>query len=733
MNRRKKTALTIRYVMFIAWIAAVVNCYTASVAWAAPAAGQFQLASAGSSDSEVEAKNNFGLAALTDQYGLDTSKTLSGVNAYVQSDGDSGSWRAGYSLDLSALQQIIDKGDLQVKVKFDALSYDGSLDDDWLYFKLEQKAANGSATTLKYIGDGENGTEKYFDDLQDWQNNLDLGWFSLTSGTRTLQLTFSSDDDDQEAGARNIRVYFKDKNRPLLSKISSDAVPGTFTAGQSIALKFEFDEPVTVDTTQTIAMNTGGSAVYVSGNQSNVLTYSYTVRSGDQQSALGFTNNPVTIVDQTLNAVDLSGNESIDTAAGFQNVLASSHFAVDGVPPAVNGPLTTSSVRDTVLKAGEAADISIYFTEPVSVTGSPQLHFNNGGTAVSTGIGNGVDHLTFRYTVDTADQDTAALDFALSGAFTGGTIVDAAGNAIQDRAVSGLLAQNIRIDRTPPAVAFSASNASVYKQSHKVRVDVSDTNGSGPDDLFSYYWSADSAPVSNWSGVTALTAAPGTEISTPADATGDYYLHVKAHDKAGNETVATQAVKLDNTKPTVAVDADGSTAPAQKYAVRIVASDSEAGINGNQIKYQWLKDNAAVDESKWTAGNLTDAIESDLTGASQSGQWKLAVRVEDQAGNRTDFISLSYSIDRDAPVVTVTPAGDVQYERSYQVTVNVQDAGGVQSVSYISDRQHGYAGSRSGLEIRKQRDRFYFRSGFGRKLLSSFGCSRCGRQSYCAL
>ena len=76
------------------------------------------------------------------------------------------------------------------------------------------------------------------------------------------------------------------------------------------------------------------------------------------------------------------------------------------------------------LDAGKVLTLTLNMSEAVTVTGTPTLTLNDGGTATYIG-GSGTSALTFSYTVG-AGQNTAAL--AVTGVT--GTITDLAGNAL---------------------------------------------------------------------------------------------------------------------------------------------------------------------------------------------------------------------------------------------------------------------------------------------------------------
>ena len=87
-----------------------------------------------------------------------------------------------------------------------------------------------------------------------------------------------------------------------------------------------------------------------------------------------------------------------------------------------------SSTANGSYNAGPVISIQITFNEPVTVTGTPTLALNSGGSA-SYSSGSGTTILNFNYTVGAA-QTGADLDYSATNslALAGGTINDAAGN-----------------------------------------------------------------------------------------------------------------------------------------------------------------------------------------------------------------------------------------------------------------------------------------------------------------
>jgi alpha-tubulin suppressor-like RCC1 family protein len=115
---------------------------------------------------------------------------------------------------------------------------------------------------------------------------------------------------------------------------------------------------------------------------------------------------------QVTNQVTVSGGGSVTAAANDPtNITAAS--TVTNV---------TSSTANGTYGAGSSISIQMTFSGAVTVTGTPQLALNSGGTA-SYSSGSGTATLTFTYTVGASDS-SAHLDYSSAAALTlnGGTI-----------------------------------------------------------------------------------------------------------------------------------------------------------------------------------------------------------------------------------------------------------------------------------------------------------------------
>lgn len=208
---------------------------------------------------------------------------------------------------------------------------------------------------------------------------------------------------------------------------------GAYKPGDVISLQVSFNEAVTVTGSPFIVLETGASdraATYVGGSGTTALTFDYTVQVGDSSADLDYVG--IGALNAGGSIVNSLGLQAVLTLRepGFAGWLGASHaIVIDTVAPTVTG--VGASSADRIYRAGEDIYLWVDFSEPVTVTGVPQLSLETGAIdRVATYLeGGGTSRLVFRYTVQAGDQ-SADLDYTGLAALApnGGSIRDLAGN-----------------------------------------------------------------------------------------------------------------------------------------------------------------------------------------------------------------------------------------------------------------------------------------------------------------
>ncbi len=127
--------------------------------------------------------------------------------------------------------------------------------------------------------------------------------------------------------------------------------------------------------TPQLALNSGGTASYSSGTGTSTLTFTYTVAAGQNSPKLDFTStgalslNGGSIFDVVTNpnaaVLTLPATGSAGSIGGTKSI------AIDTTAPAVTG--VTSTTANGAYGIGSVITITVGWSEPVAVTGKPQL------------------------------------------------------------------------------------------------------------------------------------------------------------------------------------------------------------------------------------------------------------------------------------------------------------------------------------------------------------------------
>ena len=169
-----------------------------------------------------------------------------------------------------------------------------------------------------------------------------------------------------------------DTTAPTVSGVTASNPNGAYKAGQTIHVQVNFSEPVNVTGSPKLALNTSPaeSATYNSGSGTSTLVFDYTVASGDTAATLDYAaTSSLTLNSGTI--ADPAGNNATLTLAtpGTAGSLADSKsIAIDTTAPTVSG--VTASNANGSYNAGQTIHVQVNFSEPVNVTGNPQLALN---------------------------------------------------------------------------------------------------------------------------------------------------------------------------------------------------------------------------------------------------------------------------------------------------------------------------------------------------------------------
>ncbi|MGI0008346.1 MAG: hypothetical protein ACRD92_01855 [Nitrosopumilaceae archaeon] len=229
-----------------------------------------------------------------------------------------------------------------------------------------------------------------------------------------------------------------DTTGPTVSSVSSTVINGAYGVGNTIAVTVTFSEAVTVTGTPQLQLETGSTdrvANYVSGSGTATLTFNYVVLAGDSTSDLDYlstsslTLNGGTIKDLLTNTHNAALTLPAPGTAG--SLGANKNIVIDAIAPIVSSVSSTSA--NGSYNVGDTIAVTITFSEPVNVSGTPRLLLETGSTdrfAIYVS-GSGTATLTFNYVVQIGDT-TADLDYVSTTSLelNGGTISDPTNNNV---------------------------------------------------------------------------------------------------------------------------------------------------------------------------------------------------------------------------------------------------------------------------------------------------------------
>jgi len=413
------------------------------------------------------------------------------------------------------------------------------------------------------------------------------------TGEGTLRLDVLDDGTADDLAGNNLAaayssgdVHTVDRVAPTVTSVSSTSLDGAYRETDTVDVTVTFSETVTVTGTPTLTLNSGAAAVdYSSGSPGTVLTFTYTVGAGDTSADLDYIAT-TSLSDGGGTIRDAAGNDAILTlpaVGGASSLGGQKDIVIDTTAPTVTSVSSTNS--NGTYSIGATVDVTVTFSEAVTVTGTPTLTLETGGTnaVVDYSSGSGGATLTFVYTVapghTSADLEYVATTSLVDG---GGTVQDAAandatltlptiggGNSLSDN-------KDIVIDTTAPSVVnvTSAKADGIYTVGEVIDIDVQFTGpvtynlagtltldlntgvaasynaGSGTDTLtFRYTVAAGhTTPDLDYVATNSLVVAGGGTVQDAASQDADLALAAPA---AAGSLGGNKAIEIDTTAPQV--------------------------------------------------------------------------------------------------------------------------------------------------------------------------------------
>lgn len=245
--------------------------------------------------------------------------------------------------------------------------------------------------------------------------------------------------------------------------ISSVTIPasGTFGDGELLSFTVIFTKNVTITGTPRITMNLGGSTVYAnyqSGSGTKNIVFRKTIVSPEVDTDGIAISSPV-----GLNAGTIKDSSTINAVLTF-TVPNTSGVLVDSQGPQIT---LVSAPLDATYVTGQNLNFAVDYNEAVTVTGTPRLTLNVGGTTRYANYlsGSGTSTLIFRSSVVSNDVDANGISMTASMDMNGGTIQDVSTNNAGTSLTAPLLT-GVMVDAVLPTISSVTAPANaVYSNS----------------------------------------------------------------------------------------------------------------------------------------------------------------------------------------------------------------------------------------------------------------------------
>ena len=451
-------------------------------------------------------------------------------------------------------------------------------------------------------------------------------------------------------------------------------------------------------------------AIYIAGYVGGVYGVWQSVNNAQSWTQIG--TNPVNSID---NITTISGDPNVygQVYVGFSG----SGYAILTAPPSVTSFAASPSTG--VESTGQTINITLNLTALVTVTGTPTLSLNDGGTATYVS-GSGTNALTFSYTVGVG-QSTSALAVTAANLPNGATITDDTGtSAVLTGALtsfSGLQISStgtglMSITESPSSGDFNAGNTITLtlNMSGNVTVNTSGgtptltlndggtatyTGGSGTSALtFSYTVGAgqntaalaatavnlNGATITDGSGNAAIVSLTGLAQAGPQiDATTPTFTAIAESPSSGDLNAGKTVTYSLTTSEAVTVNTSGGSPTISLNDGGTATYVSGSGTNALTFSYTVL-----------AGQNTPDLMVSAVTlnGATMA----------DGGGNvanlsLTGLTQGSPQIDTTPPIITSAsaPAGDYNAGQTLTLTLNLSEPVNVTGTPTLSLNDGGTA------------------------------------------
>ena len=346
-------------------------------------------------------------------------------------------------------------------------------------YRIATSAANCLAGTV--VASGTSATTTTNNENTTWTPAASIG------ADGTYYWCAQNNDGVATSAWTSMGNFILDTTLPTVTSVNSTKLDGSYTIGELIPIQITFSENVYVVGSPELALNSSATAkaVYNSGSGSSVLTFNYTVAALENSADLDYdATNSLTLAGGSIR--DIATNNAtltLPTPGAAGSLGANKAIVIDTTAPTVTNVTTNPLITNGTYTTGAVIPIWVVFSEPVVVTGTPQITLSTGSpasTAINYSGGTGTDTLIFNYIVASGNF-TGDLSYVDTSSLTlnGGTIKDFVGGnvatlTLASPGAAGSLSFNkdIVIATVTPAVINVTSTNGSYKAGDTVSIQI---------------------------------------------------------------------------------------------------------------------------------------------------------------------------------------------------------------------------------------------------------------------
>ena len=374
---------------------------------------------------------------------------------------------------------------------------------------------------------------------------------TLSDGTTYYWRAEATDSPGTSPARSGTSSFVVDTTAPTVSDVTASNANGSYKAGQTIHVQVNFSEPVNVTGTRSSRSTPRRPSPPPTppARGTSTLTFDYTVQAGDNAATLDYTRHQRAHPQRRHIADPAAQRRHPHARHPGRGRLARAPTRaspIDTTAPTVSS--VTASNADGAYKAGQTIHVQVNFSEPVNVTGTPQLLLETGATDETANYASGSRHLDAHLRLHRPgrrhQRQTSTTTAPARSPSTAARSPTPAGNnatlTLATPGAAGSLGAKRTSSSTPPpdrrAVSApadgSALNAAPSLSATFGNSDAGDT-GSLDFDLCS---DAACSGILQSSSPGGLTDGASRSWTPSSLAHGTYYWRVGAHDAVGNQS-----------------------------------------------------------------------------------------------------------------------------------------------------------------------------------------------------